>query len=490
MAWHGIDNSLHGGHFLLPIVPVLQSGAMSFTHLTPVASRPPRHQANPLTAAALPRPWPQWLLLPLLVMLVAAPASTKVAGAAWLLVVLAGLWAALRLPVARPLSHPLVQSSRLWLSACLLALVLQAVATLYWADPWGDRHVEIRLLLGAAASYALVRRLYLLPQQKTWLTHALALACCVALGVSYLYSRDTPSNAIPWAAGVSFIVCLLLPRALRSHTTRWQRALWGLGVLAGVAAVLLSQSRGSYGLVLWVIGLVGIIGLQHFLSLVKKNSRSAARTVSKGLLGIAAAGVLLVILLLSFPRIYVEPVARVQDAWSEIKGLNQASQPHEEVLAINTSVGARLHMWRMAVKEVGQAPLLGHGRKARIAWTHQLGETAGSDTIKSLGHLHSDPLTTLFEHGLFGLLSYLSFGAGLAWLALRGKQRDTALRWSLAGVLWMHLSSGLTNMNFGHNYYGVMLALSVALVWILSTDEVNEDPVQESNEADCPTIIA
>jgi hypothetical protein len=38
----------------------------------------------------------------------------------------------------------------------------------------------------------------------------------------------------------------------------------------------------------------------------------------------------------------------------------------------------------------------------------------------------------------------------------------------------MHLSSGLTNTNFGHNYYGVMLALSLALAWMLSTDETKE----------------
>lgn len=452
---------------------------MSLTRLLTFFSR--FHQANPLTPAALPRPWPQWLLLPLLVMLVAAPASTKVAGAAWLLIVLAGLWVALRLPVARPLSHAVVQASRLWLNACLLVLVLQGIATVYWADPWGDRHVEIRLLLGAAASYALVRRLCLLPQQKIWLTYALALACWVILGLSYRYGRGTPANAIPWAAGVSLLVCVLLPQLFRSEITPWQRVFWGGSVLAGVAGVLLSQSRGSYGLVPWVIGLGGIIGLQHFLNRAKKNSRSAARTVGKGLLGVGVAGVLLALLILSFPRIYVEPVARVQDGWSQIKRLNQASQPHEQVLAINTSVGARLYMWRMAVKEVGQAPLFGHGRKARIAWIHQLGETAGSDTIKSLAHLHSDPLTTLFEHGLFGLVSYLTLGVGLAWLALRCKKRDTALRWSLAGVLWMHLSSGLTNMNFGHNYYGAMLALSVALVWILSTDEETEGPIQQSS---------
>ncbi|MBT9477788.1 MAG: O-antigen ligase family protein [Polaromonas sp.] len=418
------------------------------------------------------RAWPKRLLLVLLALLIAAPASTKVAGAAWLLIGLIGLWAVLRIPVVRSVNSALVQSSLVWLSACFLAFALQAVVTYYWADPWGDRHVEVRLLLGAAATFALVRRLCLSPQQKTWLTHALALACWVALGISYMYGRETPSNAIPWAAGVSFFVCLLLPLSMQSHVTGWRRGAWSVSVLAGVAAVLLSQSRGSYGLVLWLVLFAGIAAVTQLIqrrrSMGKAWSRGAASRLGNAVVAVS----LLVLVLVSFPRIHQEPLARVQQAWSEIKEMSAPSLPQAQV--INSSVGARLYMWRMAFKEIREAPLLGHGSKARIAWIHRLGESSGSDAIKSLDHLHSDLLTTVFDHGLLGLLSYLSLGVALAWIALRSKLYDARLRWSVAGVLWMHLSSGLTNTNFGHNYYGVMLALSLALAWMLSTDETKE----------------
>lgn len=429
----------------------------------------------PVGVAALPRPWPRWLLFPLLALLVAAPASTKVAGAAWLLVVLAGLWAALCAPVVRPPGHPLVRSSRLWLLACLAALALQVIATWYWADPWGDRHVEIRLLLGACATVSLMRRLRLLPQQKIWLTHALALACWVALGITYWNGRMTPSNPISWAAGVSFFVCLLLPLAVQPRITRWHRAVWGLAVLAGVTAVLLSLSRGSYGLVFWVMGVAGAAAFQQLRQ--GHTQGVGARSAMAWLGSIAGALALLAVLLLGVPRNYEATAGRVQEAWSDIKGINTPGLPQAQV--INTSVGARLHMWRMAVKEIAENPLLGHGRKQRIAWIHQLGEAEGSDMIKALNHLHSDPLTTLFDHGLFGLTSYLSLAFGLAWLAFRRAYCSTMLRWALAGVLWMHLTSGLTNMNFGHNYYGVMLALSLLLAWMLAADGASESQVQE-----------
>lgn len=420
-------------------------------------------------SAGLPRSWPQWTLLTLLALLVMAPASTKVAGAAWLLVVLVGLWAALRLPVKRPLSHPLVQSSQLWLIACLVAMALQAFATWYWADPLGDRHVEIRLLLGAYASFSLMRRLEVLPQHKIWLTHAIALACWVALAITYMHGRETPTNAIPWAAGISFFVCLLLPLALQPHISRWQRAVWGLAVLAGMAAVLLSLSRGSYGLVVWVIGVVCIAAVQQLLECRCAKGGGWLKSTAPWLASAAVVFTLLAVLLVSFPRSYEASAGRVQEAWSDIQRMNTPGLPQAQ--AINTSVGVRLHMWRMAVKEIGESPLLGHGRKVRIEWIHELGEAEGSDAIKNLKHLHSDPLTTMFDHGLFGLMSYLSFGIGLAWLAMQRKYCNTTLRWTLAGVLWMHLTSGLTNMNFSHNYYGVMLALSLSLAWILSADE-------------------
>jgi O-antigen ligase len=133
----------------------------------------------------------------------------------------------------------------------------------------------------------------------------------------------------------------------------------------------------------------------------------------------------------------------------------------------------------MAFNEIGKMPLLGHGRKVRIAWVRQLAATEHSDFLKELAHLHNDALNTLFEHGIFGLASYLSLGAGLAWLALRRVYCNTALRWSLAGMVWMHLTAGLTNMNMGHNYYGVMLALSLSMAWMLATDETPQSQVRQ-----------
>lgn len=259
-----------------------------------------------------------------------------------------------------------------------------------------------------------------------------------------------------------------MPLSVQSKITSWQRVGWLLSALAGVIAILLSQSRGSYGIVLWVILFAG-----RFISSKFVKQTDLQLNSNFNLLGTAAVIGFLSVILLSFPRIYQEPLTRVQAALHEIKMLSTPSLSFSD--GINTSVGARIHMWRAAVKEIAASPLLGHGSNARIAWIHQLGAVDGSDTIKNVDHLHSDLLTTLFDHGLLGLFSYMSFGISLAWIALREKNINKTLSWILLGVLWMHLTSGLTNMNFGHNYYGVMLALSLFIAWMQSIDENNNN---------------
>jgi len=407
----------------------------------------------------------------LLALLAAAPASTKIAGAAWLFIVLTGLWAALRIPAECSWSQPLVQSSRYWLLVCSVAMALQGVATIYWGESLGERHAEIRLLLAAGASLVLARKLRLLAQQKIWLTHSLALACCVALAVTFLNGRMTPSNAIPWAAGVSLLVCVLIPLVTQPSVAHWQRAVWGLAVLAGMGGVLLSLSRGSYGLAIWVVGVVVVAAAKSILQYRndRKSGRSKSHVTTRWLAGMAALFSLAVTLLISFPQNYQVAAGRVQLAWSEAEMASKSNMSKQE--AFNTSVGVRFYMWHMGLKEIVSAPLLGHGSKERKAWLERLGETGDLEAIKGLTHLHSDPLTTWFDHGLLGLSSYLVLGFGLAWLALRRKCCNPSQRLALLGILWMHISSGLTNMNFGHNFYGVMLSLSLSLTWILSSGE-------------------
>jgi hypothetical protein len=62
----------------------------------------------------------------------------------------------------------------------------------------------------------------------------------------------------------------------------------------------------------------------------------------------------------------------------------------------------------------------------------------------------------------------LSYSLGLLLMArkLRASHdvRHKALAAGLAGVVFMLMSSGLSNMNFAHNYYPTVLSLAVTLL--------------------------
>ena len=70
--------------------------------------------------------------------------------------------------------------------------------------------------------------------------------------VALIYGRDTPLHAIAWAVSFSFLVCLLAPMILQIEVPSFHRKFWLVGILMGVVGVILSQSRGVYGLLIWL----------------------------------------------------------------------------------------------------------------------------------------------------------------------------------------------------------------------------------------------
>ena len=150
---------------------------------------------------------------------------------------------------------PVEEAARIWLFACLAAAAIRVIPHAFWQDDWDRRHAEIRLVLGAMAAVVLVKwppfyRLTAL--QLTTLGYTLAATCWVGLGVTAMYGRETPLHAIAWAVSLSFWVCLLAPMVLNNKVAVGHRRFWTLSVLMGAMGVVLSQSRGVYGLLIWL----------------------------------------------------------------------------------------------------------------------------------------------------------------------------------------------------------------------------------------------
>ncbi len=407
---------------------------------------------------------PTWLVFCLGALLLISPLSTKAAGVPLFLMWAWGAWLAWRLAPRVP-ADPLVMQ---WCGIVLAVFGLRAAATLLWDDAWRGRHFEVRLLVCGLALWCLSTRVTFTEGQKRWTTHAIALACWAALGLTWMHGRDTPTNPIPWAAGVSFLVCVLLARCFVQSRDQGARIFWLTSALAGFAGVLLSQSRGSFGLGIWFLVVIAALGSMFVASRHLLGGRVLGGALLTAL--VAAA------MLSSFFRLSEAPIARLKEARTEIANIAlsmQAQSFSPEVL--DTSVGARLYMYLQSLKEIQQAPLAGHGEAQMGPWVKALGEKSQSHVIQSLNHLHSDPLSIWFSHGLLGMLSYLLPIAGLAWLAWKARARSLGLCMGFLGLSWMHLSTGLTNFNTIHNYYGVMLSLSVLLLFLLETPDHGEE---------------
>jgi len=174
---------------------------------------------------------------------------------------------------------------------------------------------------------------------------------------------------------------------------------------------------------------------------------------------------------LSQTPVFERPAQSLQDAINEIRVSSQ-STAH----GANSSVGARLYMWQNSLAAIEESPWVGHGREGRIGLLREWADAAQSDFVKQLGHVHNEYLHQMVDHGLWGLSSQLVVLAGLlfiSWQLLR--HRFTLAAFSLAGMVFVHMTSSLSNVNFAHNYYTASFSFFVGLsLWLSRLENVDE----------------
>jgi peptidoglycan/LPS O-acetylase OafA/YrhL len=94
--------------------------------------------------------------------------------------------------------------------------------------------------------------------------------------------------------------------------------------------------------------------------------------------------------------------------------------------------------------------------------------------VQKLGHLHHELLDAWVSHGLMGILSLLVLATGMGLVVRKLWVPHPRAAQGVLGILFMHLTAGLSNTNMVHNYYGAMLSLSVALALVMAASEEAE----------------
>lgn len=407
------------------------------------------------------KPWFWWAFV---LLLAAAPGSTKLAGLAWVLMVVGGLVALVKSrpwqPSAwLPQDPDIHRAARTWLFFCLAGFSLKMLGVLYWSDPIGTRHFDFRMLLSSLAVYFLVARARIDLAQVRHLVIALMVAACVGFTFSYLhvnYEVDTPSNRINWAGGQVMLSWVLLSAAASSDLSKRSRWIAGIGFVVFWAAVLLSGARSAYLSLPWVLAAGAMLVLS------KTGPAVRGRGLLLAALGAAALAVLLSLL---SPKIVQVPISRISVAVEQAQSaLGWGEHPGEK--DVNTPVGARLYMWQRSLEMIKESPWIGYGREQRIAFIKDWGEEAHAHIVQDQFHLHSEYINGMVDHGLVGLASTAAYMLGLLVAAWQLRRRHGLMALALAGVAFTHITMSITNANSQTNNYSVIFGLTMVLVFL------------------------
>ncbi len=229
-------------------------------------------------------------------------------------------------------------------------------------------------------------------------------------------------------------------RALVWHQGWVMRALMWAGFVAGLAASVWSQTRGGWLAVVLIFAWILVNATRELVPYKR------------------AALVLSMLLVLAVPALQPNGVvqSRIAEAVREVNAFFEHGKQ-------DTSVGARLAMWSVAIDEIGHAPVLGHGNQG---WSEVRDAAVADGRLSSFSsgftHLHNEYLNVAFKRGLVGLILFL--GLYLVPMLMFFKpylqdERANVRALAMAGMVipMMFMDFGLTQAFLSHNSGRIVL---------------------------------
>lgn len=227
-----------------------------------------------------------------------------------------------------------------------------------------------------------------------------------------------------------------------SARTRWA-ALPYLSFVAGVVASILSGSRGG-----WLAFLLSVFPLYTYGRHAIK--RRSLMIIAASVMAVAAVGML--------PQTGM--LARMTDVSKEIDEYNNGNP--------DTSVGARIEMWKGSWLLFAEHPLTGVGRANYNAGLHRLiARGVINPAMQNFQHAHNEMLNAMATQGLPGALALLGiYAAPLLFFSRQLRRPGLHRSYALAGLLLVlsFIDFGLTQVMFAHHVGSAFYALSVCLL--------------------------
>lgn len=234
------------------------------------------------------------------------------------------------------------------------------------------------------------------------------------------------------------VLCIV--RTLVGHQSVGMRILMWIGFIAGLAASAWSQTRGGWVAVVLI-----------FIWIVINATKDWAR-LKRGLVAFAMLTVL------AIPALQPNGVVqlRIAVAVTEFNAFVDYGKQ-------DTSVGARLAMWSVAIGEIGKAPIFGHGNQGWIEVRNAaIADGRLSNFSAGFTHLHNEYLNVAFKRGLVGLALYLALYLVPMLMFFRPYLQDArpdvhALAMTGMVIPMMFMDFGLTQTFLSHNSGRIVL---------------------------------
>ena len=265
-------------------------------------------------------------------------------------------------------------------------------------------------------------------------------------------------NAITFGDLALCLGLLALAAAIDYRHCLRKATLAGFGALAGLAACMLTGTRGS-----WIALALAALLFFSYGHLLKSRK---LRLVLAGSFAMVCAA-------------FFVPATGMQER--ALKGVDEA-RIWADGGNVFTSIGTRLELWKGALILIEERPLFGLDRNTvRVEIRRMVEQGTLDPAILHLEHLHNDALQALATGGIFGLLAWIGIlAAPFVFFARqlgRGAQEEAHARGvdlpqfapALAGMLVVlcYFSFGLTEVIFwslkGSMFYALMIFLLMGL---------------------------
>ena len=214
-----------------------------------------------------------------------------------------------------------------------------------------------------------------------------------------------------------------------------------IAVLAGITAIFLSGSRGSW-LSFIILSIV-------FITLIYKPFLASNK---KRQLFI----VLFFSVLFGFIGTQTDAGNKITDAIVNIQSWDGGDQTY-------TSSGIRMEMWKSSLEAAKESPWFGYGyRNSNVEVSKYV--DSHNQTVAAFTHLHNEYLTNLLAGGIFGLLSMLALIFVPMVIFYKKLKNKEVYHYALMGVLLCtgYATFGFTHIAFGEEHINAVYILMLA----------------------------